>query len=529
MSIVSALKSQEGSIRELAMLPQQQILKLAQMGQLNVSMVPIILSEKAQMAQQAANMQAMGQQMPPTVIEQALATNAQAEAQEAPAGIEALPIREDMYNEQSMAAGGIVAFDGGGAVPRFQNQGMVQGTPFSRTGIGQYIGEKISSFNEQQELADLRSRLKQKYERMASVLPGAFTEQAPGNMAKAQQMLGRIYQMSLPELRALAAQETGGAEMPADVASGAYADRKLQEAGIKYLAPDAATMPPDVASGEYADRKLREAGIKYTAPAAAPAPRVGAPAPAAPAAPKSAVPTIDELIKEQQQYGPQGQAYEELEKEVRGSAAEKKAARQQNMWMRVAEAGFGIMSGQSPYALTNIGKGMSAAMQSYAEDLKEQKKLDREDRKTLADIQQARRAEAKGDYDKAANLREKALNRMSEDERARLQRETQERVARISAANRPSPFQEYLQNPEKYAEFSKAVRPGFESADTQRDRLALDMISNELTFMKKDDPRYKELQQARQAIMKKLLTPSFGGSLEAPADINALVKKYTTK
>jgi hypothetical protein len=172
---------------------------------------------------------------------------------------------------------------------------------------------------------------------------------------------------------------------------------------------------------------------------------------------------------------------------------------------------------------------MSAAMQSYAEDLKEQKKLDREDRKTLADIQQARRAEAKGDYDKAANLREKALNRMSEDERARLQRETQERVARISASSRPSPFEEYLKNPEKYAEFSKAVRPGFENAETQRDRLALDIISNELLNTKKDDPRRKQLEQTRQSILQKILTPSFGGSLEAPADINALVKKYTTK
>ena len=116
MSILSALKTQEGSIRELAMLPQQQILSMAQMGQLDVSMVPVILNEKAQMVQQAANMQAMAQGTPPSVIEQAMAINAQADAANAPpAGLEALPVPDDMYSEQSMAGGGIVAFSKGGS------------------------------------------------------------------------------------------------------------------------------------------------------------------------------------------------------------------------------------------------------------------------------------------------------------------------------------------------------------------------------------------------------------------------------
>lgn len=470
MSILSALKDQKNSIKELALLPQQELLKMAQMNQINISLVPIILSEKAEMVKQAANMKALAQETPSSVTENNMALIAQAEAQEAPAGIEALPIREDMYNEQSMAAGGIVAFDGGGAVPRFQVGGTfdmfmpddADRTPFGEVAIPVELTGKLGLA----QIYDIKSG---KYGRTREEILKAFNVAAPAP-ARAQ------------------------------------------------AAPTPAAAPAAPAAQE-----VTPVGI------AAPAARMAAPVAAAPAAPKQTAPTIDELIKEQQQYGPQGQAFEELEKEIRGSAEQKKADRQQNMWMRVAEAGFGIMSGQSPYALANIGKGMSAAMQSYAEDLKEQKKLDREDRKTLADIQQARRAEAKGDYDKAANLREKALNRMSEDERARLQRETQERVARISAANRPSPFQEYLQNPEKYAEFSRAVRPGFENAETQRDRLSLDMITNELTFTKKDDPRYKELQQARQAIMKKILAPSFGGSLNMPSDISSIVKMYTGK
>lgn len=40
-------------------------------------------------------------------------------------GVADLPIPDNMYQEQSMAGGGIVAFDGGGEVPRFANRGLV--------------------------------------------------------------------------------------------------------------------------------------------------------------------------------------------------------------------------------------------------------------------------------------------------------------------------------------------------------------------------------------------------------------------
>ena len=476
MSIVSALKSQEGSIRELAMLPQQQILKLAQMGQLNVSMVPIILSEKAQMVQQAANMQAMAQGTPASVTETDMATIAQAEAQQAPMGIEALPSGQQMYDEQSLAGGGIVAFEDGGAVPRFQNQGMVPRTNYE--GLFPFIGRSLDD----SELA-----------RLLRFSGKAISDSELLRYAKPLLFGGSIQPTTVEEARAA----LGGAA-PAPVPSkyaGQYEAQDRQEnyvstpVGIAAVAPSAAQVGT-----------------------AANTPRAAAPA-AAPAAPKQTAPTIEELIKEQQQYGPKGQAFEELEKEIRGSAEQKKADRQQNMWMRVAEAGFGIMSGQSPYALTNIGKGMSAAMQSYAEDLKEQKKLDREDRKILADIQQARRAEAKGDYERAANLREKVAKRLSDEDLAKLQRDTQERVARISASSRPSPFEEYLKNPEKYAEFSKAVRPGFENAEMQADKLRLEYLTNKLQFMKKDDPRRKQYEETLGALEQRLFGPSFGGAM----------------
>ena len=125
MGITQALKLQEGPIDALAKLPQQQLIQMAQQGRIPADMLPVILNEKAQMAQAAANMQAMQQPMPPSVIEQAMATNAQAEAQSQmppmDAGVASLPLPEDAY---SMAGGGIVAFDEGGEIKTAPRRGI---------------------------------------------------------------------------------------------------------------------------------------------------------------------------------------------------------------------------------------------------------------------------------------------------------------------------------------------------------------------------------------------------------------------
>ena len=114
MSILDALRLQrteQNSVRDLAMLPQAKIIQLAQMGQIPAEVVPVIISEKARMAQTAAQMQAAQQQPQPTVIEQAMAQNAQAETPMN--GVASIPTQ--MFQPQSYQTGGIVAFQGGGA------------------------------------------------------------------------------------------------------------------------------------------------------------------------------------------------------------------------------------------------------------------------------------------------------------------------------------------------------------------------------------------------------------------------------
>ena len=62
---------------------------------------------------------AQGAQKQPSIADQIV-------QESQPQGVAGLQLPETMYNEQSMAAGGIVAFDEGGEVSRFDNGGLTQ-------------------------------------------------------------------------------------------------------------------------------------------------------------------------------------------------------------------------------------------------------------------------------------------------------------------------------------------------------------------------------------------------------------------
>ena len=127
MSIVQNLKILNKPIAELAMLPQEAIIQLAQSGQIPVGFVAPILGEKAEQSKAAAALAAMRtqQQMPaPTVLEGIMAQNAMGEmqAQMPPpdrmteAGVAALPVPDEMVPNE-FAGGGIIAFANGGLTP----------------------------------------------------------------------------------------------------------------------------------------------------------------------------------------------------------------------------------------------------------------------------------------------------------------------------------------------------------------------------------------------------------------------------
>ena len=106
MSILSALHRQKESLDDLAALPQNMIMQMAQRKEIAPEMVAPILSRKAEMAESSARTKAL-QNAPaqqPTVMDNLMAKNAQTQEQ----GLAQLHT-----DEREFAGGGIVAFSGG--------------------------------------------------------------------------------------------------------------------------------------------------------------------------------------------------------------------------------------------------------------------------------------------------------------------------------------------------------------------------------------------------------------------------------
>lgn len=147
---------------------------------------------KAQMAQQVAGMgvpQApQGAPIAQQVIQQA----------QQPAGVESLPSNLPA----SYAPGGLVAFEEGGQVERYQ----VGGSP-----IGRWWEGVKSSFGEADEAAKLRNELQMKYG-PASALPGLFMTQTDEQRQQAKQIAQLLPNLSLPQLKVL--KEQGAAAIP---------------------------------------------------------------------------------------------------------------------------------------------------------------------------------------------------------------------------------------------------------------------------------------------------------------------------
>jgi hypothetical protein len=121
---------------------------------------------------------------------------------------------------------------------------------------------------------------------------------------------------------------------------------------------------------------------------------------------------LDAFNKEK---GPAFAGYEKLlQKEELQDATDKEKAG----LMSLMKGFLAMAGGESANAATNIAKGAMAGLGDYGDALKEFKKAAKERTKAMADIEQARRAEARGDLKDTQMFEEKADTRMAESDRA---------------------------------------------------------------------------------------------------------------
>jgi len=99
--------------------------------------------------------------------------------------------------------------------------------------------------------------------------------------------------------------------------------------------------------------------------------------------------------------------YAKYEEMLKGQAAESKAARDQDKYLRLLEAGLGIMGGTSQHALTNIGQGAMGAAKGYAQDKAGYRKEDRDNIKELMALGM-KKEDAARETEKLAIMRKEA-------------------------------------------------------------------------------------------------------------------------
>lgn len=476
---------------------------------------------------------AMKEQQPQsTVAQDVMAPQGLMAAQAAPVqgGVDTLPVSEDMVPNE-YAGGGIVAFEEGGATSPFMRdvqafgerglQSKMERTPGM---VGAYGQPLFTPDPEGEERRRLLEMITQKFGPRGSTVLGYFMNQSPAEREQAQDIVSRAPTMSLDELR-----QTVGALAPSSVSKGLGA--------IKPAAPVPEGAPMTGADLRKADRA--EMALR-SAPGLTPAqseaniaearkslqrPDQKA-APKEEAAPELRRPSVapatyeDALAKAKTAMGalPKEDAFADIKAELAERKGKANEDLRQRAWMRVAEAGFGMMAGTSRYAAVNAGKAAVDAIKGYGEDLSNQKKLDREDRKMLMDIKRLEKADARDDVFKTTELAYKILGEANADVRARLSSETNLAIE----ASRASTTRETNRLTSDFNEFNKAMTLANSAEQNVRSSLIKEAENPSSAVFKaiKANPNYinEQAAAARNRVLRdfKLTVPSMDAGAAPP-------------
>ena len=330
-------------LSQLRMMSDQQLQQYAAMHKNDPFVFPLAFQE-SQTRKQMRDGAQMRQQPQAKVADQALAAMVPEDV-----GIGALPAD----NMKGMCGGGIVAFDEGGEVPRYNG---TAGSWIDQLPQDAWLRKLAQNYRQGRPLLDIQPPQAQPAASAAFVpsSPKAFTPSVEGLPGAAGPMM--------PPVAALGAQ---GAPVPrtpaAELARQAAGEPQLRLGGGQGLTPSPGLTQS--AAGTIAElQAMREQLGNPTVPQA----------------------TQDAIARYQQagqkageeglaalkaDIAAQGPGMEGAEK--RAQAREERIAKREGdlVGMSILEAGLAMMSGESPHALVNIGRGGQAGMKSYAAGL----------------------------------------------------------------------------------------------------------------------------------------------------------------
>lgn len=407
---------------------------------------PLAFQESQMRKQVRAEEQAKQQQPQAKVVDQNLAAMA-AEPLPEDVGIAQLPAN-NLQGIATGAAGGIVAFDEGGEVPRFNGTaGSFVGPQYDFRSFLQQMGISPQQFLSSSPLdqKNIRDMFNQTHGAPQAAAPA--TGATPAQTAAKPTTMWESIKQGLRRIRpgGLAALDLGTYHGALNENEDAELAKRWKGAAFGHVplgATDASLgAVPTVPVANAGDKGVGGAdqGGKTPPPPAPPKAPTVAPTTFKPAeAPslasakelagqlldtgaykksiedyqKAEQDAVDAARLARKEGKPEGKAYEEYEKTLRDETADlgkRKGEAQGEAWLT---AGLAVLGGSSPYALQNLSLA-TKGVEQYRDAMKDIRKATRENAKGLADIAQARRAEERGDWEKTQEFEERASTRMS--------------------------------------------------------------------------------------------------------------------
>lgn len=419
MSILSAIRQQSSSIDDLAKLPQAMIMQMAQRKQIATEMVAPILARKAEMIDAAARTRAVQGDVPKTsVMEQIIAQNAASEQpqilqpmpQEMPRNIEDTGVAQLPIPDREYAGGGIVAFQNNIDQPVSANMPTSELTEEEK----RYL-EENPYLQRSRAVAGLGGQLKRAltdprnynpidlYQRNIGIpfanVASKFTNESLEDQAKrfrTAQMArtGEIPMFAGTDLTTKGKMVAEGKMKPneniTDVMQKERRFSNLTPTQLDDIARGQGVFPegsPALPGGDSGVRVAKNGNVSTD----------------------KAKPQVKKEITEptQAEKPPEEPLYSKYEKMLMDEREAAKGSREEAKYARLLEAGLGIMSGESPYAAVNIGKGIAPALKSYGEDARSMRTEERGRIKELLGIE-GMRQEAKKTADELAIRKELA-------------------------------------------------------------------------------------------------------------------------
>lgn len=379
--------------------------------------IPII-QEKVQDAKQAQSAQAMQRPMNQIPVAQQIMAEAR--------GLESLPT--DLPTQY--AHGGIVAFEEGGEVERYQSQGLVQpsGSLYDPN-RDPLVRAFIANRDQQSGLVGLNPLV-------GGRLPGESFEDFKRRVLQAdaqvqQQRLLQANQASEAERQRLLA-ERGGPIIPNRPLMGDTPITAIQSTPTKPVAqPTTAepapstsessgtTTPPSTGTGLGGISALGRTPGQGFQPTGFPEPPKGMSmadfvtrqlygTETEPGFLSRSETRERKLIEDLGKNRLQGKAFEGLEASLKKEAEDAGVEKADAKNMAIFKAGLAMMAGTSRHALENIGKGALTGAEDYQAAVKDLKKAEKERQRQFAYIEQARRAEDQDELKRRDNLLIKA-------------------------------------------------------------------------------------------------------------------------